>query len=798
MNRRQPNSSLPPPTTETDPPTHHISARFATARADAEPSPLRQVDAGQLDTVDSRPVGSDWHSGPRGPSHPGYRLWPAPYLFDRRDALQAEPSSSTEPECLMTISVQGGILALPATASSVATCAGEWLTAARRPAARGVARPGTTTVSMKSRVGLLLVLGLFTAVDRLAAQAPAASSAAAMADSLDSYFTGASAFGFSGAVLLAEKGEVLLEKGYGLGDRAAGLPLTADSPLHIGSLGKQFTAAAVLRLEADGILSTGDRLDRFFPDAPEDKRAITLDQLLSHTSGLPYLTARSFMEVRPRDAIMAEMLDLPLEFGPGERYGYSNPGYALLAGVIERASGDTFENYLEQALFRRAGLTRTGFVNDTDRWTDAGVRNYSGPDDEGTPLSAMRPMPKAVGAGSIVSTVGDLYRWDRALQGDGVLPESARLRLFAPAVSIQEGQHYGYGWMITRTGRGETLIHHAGDLAGYNSDLRRYAEPDLVLIVASNARIDGRGYRTVATNALAYLLNDRELDMPPTVRSAPPASLPALAGVYDVGSGSRIHVSARADGLSIGGTGDPVLAALAGTTESAAAERSTTLSLRAAAVATALATHDAGPLREHLHPSLSFENTRQWLVASMTELADSLGAFRGIQDLGTAIISATAARSYFHLLFERGSYPVVYGWNGERIISFDAEYTVPMETVFLPTGEATFAHHDLFTGRTLEARFEPGVRRTLTIAGAGASVTGVQASPEAAAVRVVGPGDRVCGVQAIGVCHETDRHQETLHLPPPARAVAVRLRESAGWKTRGWCAVHRGAGPVLR
>jgi CubicO group peptidase (beta-lactamase class C family) len=605
-----------------------------------------------------------------------------------------------------------------------------------RRAARNLTS-AAASVSRRCRICLLLVPGLLAAADQLSAQAVTAPSAADMAVTLDSYFTRATAFGFSGVVLLAENGVVLLEKGYGAGDRAAGLPLTAASPLHIGSLGKQFTAAAVLRLEADGKLSTDDRLDRFFPDVPEDKRAITLHQLLSHTSGLPYLTARSFLELRPRDDVMAEMLQLPLQFEPGARYAYSNPGYALLAGVIERASCQNFESYLERALLQPAGLTRTGFINDGDRWLNAGVRDYSSAGGDGTPLSAMAPLPKAVGAGSIVSTVGDLYRWDRVLQGDALLPEAARLRLFAPVAVMQEGQHYGYGWMITHTARGETLIHHAGDLAGYNTDFRRYAEPDLVIIVASNARTDGRGYRTVATNALAYLLNGRELDMPPMLLPAPPGGMPALAGDYEVGPGSRLHVNVLAEGLAIGGTGDDVLAALAGTTDAADAERSSALSLRAAAVATALAARDAEPLREHLHPSLSFENTRRWLSDSMAELADSLGAFRGIRSLGTAIISPTVARSYFQLQFERGSYPVMYGWNGERIISFEAEYAVPMETVFLPSGDATFAHHDLFTGRTLEVRFEPGAAPTLTLTGPGPAIVGMRDSPEAAAVRAV-------------------------------------------------------------
>jgi CubicO group peptidase (beta-lactamase class C family) len=578
---------------------------------------------------------------------------------------------------------------------------------------------------MKTRIFLLLIV-LCAMVEGLSAQDAPGPSAVELARALDDYLTRASAFGFSGAVLLAEKGEVVLQKGYGLADRGAQIQLTDASPLHVGSLGKQFTAAAILRLEVDGRLSVEDRLEQFFPDVPEDKRAITLHQLLSHTSGLPYLTTRSFMEARPRAEVMREMLELPVRSEPGAGYMYSNPGYALLAGVIEQASGETYERYLERAIFLPAGLEDTGFVDDTARWAATGIRSYSGADDHGEALSAMRPLPKAIGAGTIVSTVADLYRWDRALRGDVVLPESARMRLFDTTAQIGEGRYYGYGWMITRTSRGETLIHHAGDLGGYNADLRRYVERDLVLIVSSNARIDGRGYRTVATNALAYLLNGQDLSMPPTVLPMREAGALALEGEYEVDSETRLHVRPHGPGLRIGGTGDAVLSVLAGATGAAASARSEALSQRAAAVASALAAGDAEPLREHLHASLSFESTGRWLMSSMATVADSLGDFRGIQNLGTAVISDTAARSYFRLLFEGGSYPVMYGWNGDKIMTFHAEYEVPMETLFLPTRTDFFVSHDLFTGRTIEARFDTGERPALTVLGEGTPVTGIQ------------------------------------------------------------------------
>jgi CubicO group peptidase (beta-lactamase class C family) len=551
------------------------------------------------------------------------------------------------------------------------------------------------------------------------------SAASELVRSLDSFFTRATRFGFSAVVLIAERGRVLLHEAYGLADRDAGIPLTPESSLHIGSVGKQFTAAAILRLEADGRLSTDDPLHRFFSDVPADKREVTLHHLLTHTSGLPFLTTRSFMEVRSRGEIMREMLELPLAFEPGSRYAYSNPGYALLAGVIEQASGESYEEYLATAIFQPANLANTGFVNDAARWADSPVRDYSGPEAQGQPLSAMRPLPKAVGAGSIVSTVEDLYRWDRALQGDVVLPESSRRRLFAPAAPMSEGRHYGYGWMIEQSTPGETIIYHAGDLGGYNAEVRRYVERDLVVIVSSNARA-GSGYRVVAREALDRLLAGEELRLPPAVLSTAVDDLTALEGTYEVPSGGRIHVRARGAGLAIGGTGEPVLLALAGASDSVSTTRSRTLSERAATVAAALAAGDTGPLREHLHPGASFSTTSQWLLEAYASLADSLGAFRGVESLGTAVVSAAGARSYLELVYEHGVYPVVYRWNGEKITDIDASDAVPMETLFLPTGAATFTSHDLFTGRTLVARFEPGTHPRLTISGPGDPATGVR------------------------------------------------------------------------
>ena len=160
---------------------------------------------------------------------------------------------------------------------------------------------------------------------------------------VDSFLTRAAMHGLSGSILVAKGGEVLLQKGYGLADRERGVMIGPNTPFFIGSLAKQFTATAILRLEAAGKLDLDDSLGTFFKDVPPDKRGVTVRQLLSHTSGLPYLPNAGLFGSGTRDSVMHEMLAERISFTPGSRYEYSTPGYVLLAGVIERASGLTYE-----------------------------------------------------------------------------------------------------------------------------------------------------------------------------------------------------------------------------------------------------------------------------------------------------------------------------------------------------------------------------------------------------------------------------------------------------------------------
>lgn len=224
---------------------------------------------------------------------------------------------------------------------------------------------------------------------------------------LDDYLRRLSGFGFSGCVLVSRNGTVLLRKGYGLAEDGTNVPLRPETLFDIGSLSKNFTAAAILRLESDGKLRVGDPISRFLPDLPEDKRAISIHQLLTHTSGVTGPDA-GYRAISKAQAIQ-EILARPLGTRPGTAWAYSNAGYVLLAAIIESASGETYEDYLQGHIFQRAGLKSTGFWG--RRLPGAIPRSIAKGKDELGVVTDLERLSEAtwndMGSGQIVSTGTD-------------------------------------------------------------------------------------------------------------------------------------------------------------------------------------------------------------------------------------------------------------------------------------------------------------------------------------------------------------------------------------------------------
>ncbi len=252
----------------------------------------------------------------------------------------------------------------------------------------------------------------------------------------DSVLRAAEAEGFSGVALVAHHGEVILQKGYGLADRATRAPMTPATVVQIGSNTKDLTALAVLQLVEQGRVRPDDPVSRFLPGIPDDKRAITVWHLLTHRSGLIGNLGADFEPVG-RDSAVARLMATPLRSAPGAERFYSNAGYTALAAVVEAASGEPYEAYIRDHITGPLGLSDTGYLL-PGYAPDRLARGYRGDEPQPTMLERAH-LPDGHfwhlrGAGGLLSTVPDMYRFYRALAEDGRLVGAAVRDLYDPFV----------------------------------------------------------------------------------------------------------------------------------------------------------------------------------------------------------------------------------------------------------------------------------------------------------------------------------------------------------------------------
>lgn len=298
----------------------------------------------------------------------------------------------------------------------------------------------------------------------------------------------------SGAFLFAIGDKLVFRRGYGLLTEG-GAPLTADAVFPVGSLTKQFTAASVLQLASRGKLSLDDRLERFFPGAPADKKGITVRQLLAHKSGLSRNAGDVYDRAGPEEArrlILAKALDA----APGGRHSYSNSGYILLGQIVEKVSGKPLGDYFDRNLFRPAGMRRTGYPS--ARFAGAPIpRGYDRPKFKetfsGTPMTAPGGQDPRLrhGNGGVLSTVGDLHRWVRALASGRILPRAWVEEMQTPHADITpDGKfRYGHAWVIQDSKSGPMLWHN-GVWHSYYSELRYFPEAGVIGIGFTNRQQD--------------------------------------------------------------------------------------------------------------------------------------------------------------------------------------------------------------------------------------------------------------------------------------------------------------------
>ncbi len=338
-----------------------------------------------------------------------------------------------------------------------------------------------------------------------------------------------------GAAVLVAQGERVLYRGaQGMASIELGVALTPDHVFRIGSVTKQFAAATLLRLIDQGKARLDDPLSKFLPDYPNGS-AITLHQLLNHTSGVrSYTGMPGYMtEGVRRDldtaALVAVFKDEPVDFAPGQGWAYNNSGYVLVGAVIEAIGGQSWDAVMAAAVLQPAGLAQTRLGDDRAVIARHAAGYHLLPDGQ-----VARPMPLSMtqphAAGALVSTLDDLWRWNRALHGGQLLAPASYQRMITPADKAAEPpQRYGYG--IERGSlRGRTLLQHGGGIPGFISTLMYLPEPDLSVAVLRNADGAGVSPDLIARRLAAVALGDPYPDAVPVAMDA--AALRAFEGVY--------------------------------------------------------------------------------------------------------------------------------------------------------------------------------------------------------------------------------------------------------------------------
>jgi CubicO group peptidase (beta-lactamase class C family) len=376
----------------------------------------------------------------------------------------------------------------------------------------------------------------------LAELAAAQNSAARMDEVVQSYV---GARQFMGAVLVARGETVLFSKAYGSANLEWNTPNTTTTKFRIGSMTKQFTAAAVLLLEERGKLKVNDPVKLYYPDAPAAWDKITLYHLLTHTSGIPNHTtfpefeSLSTSRTTP-DQLVKTFSDRPLEFVPGSEMRYSNSGYVLLGAIIEKVSGTSYEKFVNENLFMPLGMRDSGY--DSNQAIILLRAAGYGPGPNGPVNARYVDMTVPYAAGALYSTTEDLLRWERSLFGGKVLSKPSLKKMTTPGKG-----DYAFGLEVSRQS-GRSVIQHGGSINGFSSRLAYFPDDEVTIIALSNLRGSGADSVVEKLGALAHgetvvLQSERrETTVPADV-------LKRYVGTYSIAPGVNVMITLDGDHL---------------------------------------------------------------------------------------------------------------------------------------------------------------------------------------------------------------------------------------------------------
>lgn len=342
--------------------------------------------------------------------------------------------------------------------------------------------------------------------------------------------------------LVAVKGHIVYHKAFGQANLELEVPMRPEMVFEIASITKQFTAVAVLMLMEEGKLSLDDDLSKFLPDYPVGERTITVHHLLNHTSGIKsYTSMEAWGNTWRQDKTPQEMVDVfqdePMDFEPGEAYSYNNSAYFLLGMVIEAASGMTYEEFIEQEIFAPLGMDQSRYGSQSEIIANRASGYQNNGEFQNTEyLSLTQPYA----AGALMSTVEDLFTWNRAIRANTLVSGETIAKAFTNhTLNNGENINYGYGWVIDEI-YGSRTLEHSGGIFGYGTNAIYAPEEDVFVAIFANC--DCKNPTDISTRMAALALDKA----PPTAADAVPVKAKyakKLVGTYDYDDGTTRYVS---------------------------------------------------------------------------------------------------------------------------------------------------------------------------------------------------------------------------------------------------------------
>lgn len=488
---------------------------------------------------------------------------------------------------------------------------------------------------------------------------------------VDDYLSRLVPYGFSGAVLIAKDGQVVMKRAYGMANRETSLPYDVDMVSCIGSVTKQFTGAGIVKLEMMGKLNTADLISKYLPGVPADKAGLTIHQLLTHTSGISGDLGGMDEEPITRDALVAKVLAAPLATPPGQHFEYSNENFSLAAAIIERVSGQNYETFMREQLFMPLGMKDTGYQ--APNWPLERLPIGYRPD--GRPWGRTYKngwLPDGPGwylrgNGGIHSSLDDLYRWHLALEKPGVLSADALKKYLTGYAPTPIGEKYAYGWGVQQTRRGTTVIAHNGGNGFLFTDFRRYIDEHVVIIAMTNEPVIPAPQLAPRQIESLFFGSGPAVVMPPSPVAVAADARERIAGTYAFDNGVTVTLTSSGAGLSATSSKLALFGAFPGLV--APGGRSAELETKTMAILDAASKDNFRPIFEAFNDDRAFEvvqgNQRRFWAGWRSQF----GEFQKLELLGTAPVQGDPAVTV-RAVFARGSQILQLVWGPRRLAGF--------------------------------------------------------------------------------------------------------------------------------